>query len=138
MEDSAHCVFCQVIAGKKPCFKVYEDDLVLAIMDIYPATEGHVLVMPKEHVPDIFSISDAAMRATFGTAREIGRAIQGTVDPDGLTMVQANGSAAGQTVTHFHVHLIPREQGRKLRMHGPIQGNPERLAEVARMFADAL
>jgi len=137
MEES-NCIFCQIVAAQKPSFKVYEDDLVLAIMDIYPASNGHVLVIPKQHFADIFAISDPVIRATFGTVRAVSHAIKTVLDPDGLTLVQANGGAAGQTVMHYHVHVIPREQGRKLHMHGPIQGDPDRLASLARTLVEAL
>lgn len=138
MNSEPSCIFCQIVSGTKPCHRVYEDDLVLAFMDIYPATRGHALVIPKEHFPSLLEISEEAMAATAAAARRIAKAIHATVEPDGMSVVQANGAAAGQTVMHYHLHLLPRAVGQKLRLHGPRQGDPEELAGTASEIAARL
>ena len=138
MASDSNCVFCQIISGGQPCHRVYEDDLTLAFMDIYPATIGHALVVPKAHFASVLDISDEAMRAIAGTARTVAVAINRAYDPDGMSIVQANGAAAGQTVEHYHLHLLPRATGQKLRLHGPRKADAEELARVAKTIADQL
>jgi histidine triad (HIT) family protein len=94
------CIFCRIVAGKMPCHKVMETDQVLSIMDIYPASEGHTLVMPKQHYETVFDITASAVQAVALAARSIAAAIHAELSPDGMTITQANGAAAGQTVMH--------------------------------------
>ena len=131
-------IFCQIVSGAQPCHRVYEDDSVLAFMDIYPATRGHTLLIPKEHFESVFDITGAAIQAVSDTARRNAIAIAKLVEPDGMSIVQANGAAAGQTVMHYHLHLLPRAQGQKLRLHGPRQAPAEELAKVAAAIAELL
>ncbi len=102
------CVFCKIAAGEVPSFMLYEDDATLAFMDINPANEGHALVIPKEHATDLYTVSDEALARTTLTARKVAGAVTKTLNPDGLNLVQCNGPAAGQSVMHFHVHVLPR------------------------------
>ena len=138
METEASCIFCSIVAGQKPSHKVLETDLVLAFMDIYPASDGHTLVVPKEHCESVFDINEAAIQAVAAAAREIASAIQAALSPDGMSIVQANGAAAGQTVMHYHWHLLPRTVGHRMRLHGPRQADPERLTELAKAIAEKL
>ncbi len=87
-------------------------------MDAFPAAPGHVLVIPYRHFENVFDIDAVAMAAVADAVRKTAGAIRRALAPDGLTISQANGAAAGQSVAHYHVHLIPRTQGRKLRSHG--------------------
>jgi histidine triad (HIT) family protein len=132
------CIFCKIVAGEKPSHKVLETDTVLAFMDIYPACDGHTLVVPKEHCDSVFHISEIAMQSVAAAGRSIAVAIQAALSPDGMSIVQANGAAAGQTVMHYHWHLLPRTVGRRMRLHGPRQADPERLAELAKAIAEKL
>lgn len=106
MED---CIFCQIIAGKIPSTKVYEDDTVLAFLDISQATKGHTLVVPKRHVPDIYAYDATLAAAVFARLPKIARAIKAS-DPaiQGLNILNNNGELAYQSVFHSHIHLIPR------------------------------
>ena len=135
MTADANCIFCQIARGSSPCHKVFEDELVVAFMDIYPATEGHTLVLPKTHHPSVLEITDDSVRAVASAARSVAQAIDRTISPDGVSIVQANAAAAGQTVMHYHVHVLPRLAGQKLRLHGPRQGDPAQLERVARSIA---
>lgn len=126
------CIFCKIVAGDIPSHKVYEDDQTLAFLDINPATRGHTLVIPKAHAPDLFSVPAEALTAAALTVQKVARLLQQVVRPDGLNIVQNNGSAAGQVVMHYHVHLIPRWAGDgALRMWRPGQTDHAAFAALA-------
>ena len=108
MRRDPDCVFCKIVAGEIPSFKLFEDEATLAFMDINPANEGHALVIPKEHAPDLYAVSDEALARTSVTAKRVAAALARTLNPDGLNIVQCNGAAAAQSVMHFHVHVLPR------------------------------
>ncbi len=117
MTADVDCLFCKIIAGEIPCFKLFENDETLAFMDINPASEGHALVIPKEHANDVHTVSDAAIAATVATAKKIAAAIDKTLNPDGLNLLQCNGPAAAQSVFHFHMHVLPRREGDELKLN---------------------
>ncbi len=117
MTADADCLFCKIIEDEIPCFKLFEDDDTLAFMDINPANEGHALVIPKEHSKDIYTVSDAALTATVKTAKKVATAINKTLSPDGLNLLQCNGPAAAQSVFHFHMHVLPRREGDELKLN---------------------
>jgi len=136
--NEAGCIFCNIVAGTKPCHKVLETDSVLSFMDIFPASDGHTLVIPKHHCETVFDITESAMQAVSLAARRIAAAIRAELAPDGLTIAQVNGAAAGQTVMHYHLHLLPRTQGQSMRLHGSSAADPARLDALARAFAARL
>ena len=117
MTADADCLFCKIIAGEIPCFKLFENDETLAFMDINPANEGHALVIPKEHAADVHAVSDSAITATIKTAKKIAAAIDNTLNADGLNLLQCNGPAAAQSVFHFHMHVLPRRDGDELKLN---------------------
>ena len=111
---------------------VHEDDDTLAFMDIGQVNPGHVLVAAKAHVENIFALDDRQAAAVFRTAARMARAIRAAFTPQGLSVYQANGSAAGQTVFHFHIHLVPRHEGDGMALTWPVKNPPrEKLAEYA-------
>jgi len=117
MSAKEDCIFCKIIAGEIPSFKLYEDDATLAFMDINPASDGHALVIPKEHTKDVHAVSEQAIANTVITAKKIASAVEKTVAPGGINLVQCNGEAAGQSVFHFHMHVLPRRDGDQLKMN---------------------
>jgi histidine triad (HIT) family protein len=126
------CIFCKIVAGEIPCFKLYEDDDTLAFMDINPANEGHALVIPKQHSADIHGVSLAALSSTAVTAKKIAAAIQKTLSPDGMNLLQCNGPAAAQSVLHFHMHVLPRRQGDGLKLNWGLEpGDMNAIGELA-------
>ena len=126
------CIFCKIVAGEIPCFKLYESDDTLAFMDINPANEGHALVIPKEHSADIHAVSDAAISSTVITAKKIAAAIEKTLSPDGMNLLQCNGPAAAQSVLHFHMHVLPRRQGDELKLNWGIEpGDMDAIGQLA-------
>ena len=102
------CIFCYLANGDIPTNTLYEDDCVRVIFDAEPAAEGHVLILPKEHFDNIYELDDDTAGHVFKVAKKIATAMNKTLDMDGLNVVQNNGEAAGQTVFHFHMHIIPR------------------------------
>jgi len=138
MTTDSDCIFCAIVAGSMPCHKVLETDRVMSIMDIYPASEGHALVIPKRHCATVFDISDSDMQAVALAGKRIAAAIRAELAPDGMTIAQVNGAAAGQSVMHYHLHLLPRTEGERMRLHGDEQADPARLEELARAFAARL
>ena len=102
------CIFCRIIQGDIPSKTVYEDDNVKAIMDVAPASKGHIIILPKNHAANIFELSDADASNIFIVAKRIATAVQEEFQCEGINILQNNGEAAGQTVFHLHVHVIPR------------------------------
>jgi len=102
------CIFCKIINGEIPSAKVYEDENVLAFLDISQVTKGHTLVIPKVHKDNVFDLTDEIAANVFSAVPKVANAIKAAYDPIGLNVLQNNGEAAGQSVFHFHMHLIPR------------------------------
>ena len=105
------CIFCKLSNGDIPTNALYEDDVVKVIFDLNPASKGHVLILPKNHFDDIYSMDDATAAHVFQVAVKVAKAMKETLGCEGLNIVQNNGEIAGQTVFHFHMHLIPRYEG---------------------------
>ncbi len=102
------CIFCKIAAGKIPSQTVYEDELFRAILDISPASDGHTLILPKKHFKDVTELEEPYASAVLPVAAKIGKAMTEGLGCAGFNLVQNNGEAAGQTVMHFHMHVIPR------------------------------
>ncbi|WP_301107355.1 HIT family protein [Sporosarcina sp.] len=104
----ASCIFCKIVEGSIPGEKVYEDEHVIAFMDIMPVTKGHVLLIPKKHCENLYDMTEEEAANLFKAAPKIATALKEEFQPAGMNLLQNNGSFAGQTVYHFHMHLIPR------------------------------
>ena len=102
------CIFCKIISSEIPSKTVYEDDDFKAILDISPASKGHVIILPKYHAKDLFELPDEVAGKIMIVAKKIATAVKKAFNPDGVNILQNNGVAAGQTVFHLHVHVIPR------------------------------
>ena len=125
------CVFCMIVAGKIPCFKLWEDDRTLAFMDVNPANPGHALAIAKTHAENLYEMSPEDLAATAQTAQRVAAAVKSAVSPDGINLVQANGPGAGQSVFHFHIHILPRHDGDNLSMNwGHTPGDMEEIKAV--------
>jgi histidine triad (HIT) family protein len=134
----ASCIFCRIIAGDAPCERVHEDELTLTFMDLFPASPGHLLVVPKRHYDDLLGADDASLARVIANSRRIAHALTRALGPDGIGVHQLNGAAAGQTIFHYHMHLIPRRRGDPLGFHGRQRANPVELRELAARIAEAL
>lgn len=139
MQTDANCIFCKIIAGEIPCFKVYEDDLTLSFMDINPANNGHVLVIPREHWRDVHAIPDDLIAAVSVTVKKIASAVAAALSPEGINLVQANGPGAAQSVPHFHMHVLPRRMDDGLKLNwGIVAGDMGRIEALAERIRSAL
>lgn len=105
------CIFCRIANAQLPAAKVYEDALTLAFMDIGQVTPGHVLVATKRHAATLLDLTEAEAAAVMQTAQRLAQAQQTAFAPEGITLLQANGAAGGQTVAHFHLHVVARHAG---------------------------
>lgn len=122
MKDD-NCIFCKIANGEIPTNTVYEDEKFRVILDMGPATEGHALILPKDHYANLFEMPADLLKDACVLAQKIGTIQMKKLNAEGLNVVQNNGAAAGQTVSHFHIHLIPRYEndGQKI---GWNPGNP--------------
>lgn len=102
------CIFCKIAAGEIPSKTIYEDDLFRVILDLGPATKGHALILPKDHADNLFELPDDTAGKVLVLAKKLATQMKEKLDCDGLNLVQNNGEEAGQTVKHFHMHMIPR------------------------------
>ena len=108
------CIFCKIVRKEAPASIVYEDSKILAFMDIRPVSEGHTLIIPKQHYVDIFDTPEETLAATHIVTKKIASAVKKATKADGISIVQQNGKAAGQDIFHLHVHVIPRFEGKKM------------------------
>lgn len=105
------CIFCKIAGSEIPSNTVFEDNNFRVILDIAPANPGHCLILPKCHASDIFELDEALVAASHKLAKKIAVAVKKAVNADGINIIQNNGAAAGQSVSHYHVHIVPRFNG---------------------------
>jgi histidine triad (HIT) family protein len=108
MPEEEACIFCRIISGELPSYKIYEDDYVFVILDIHPVGRGHTLIITKNHYPNVYSIPEEIQAYVYQIAKRIAEGQQKAWSPPGISIVQNNGSAAGQVIFHFHTHVIPK------------------------------
>ena len=106
-----NCIFCKLANGEIPTNTIYEDEDFRVILDNSPATKGHALILPKNHAANLYELPDEDAMAVLPLAKKMGLLMKSRLQCDGLNLVQNNGETAGQTVLHFHLHLIPRYEG---------------------------
>lgn len=105
------CIFCKIAAGEIPSKTIYEDEKFCVILDLGPATKGHALILPKAHAANLFELPEETAAEVMVLAKKIANTMRERLVCDGLNLVQNNGETAGQTVNHFHLHMIPRYKG---------------------------
>ena len=128
-----NCIFCKIIAGEIPSNTIYEDDDFKVILDVSPASKGHALILPKNHVADIFTIDEDVAAKAMKLAKKLATHMKEVLHCDGFNILQNNGEVAGQTVFHFHMHLIPRYKNAKnddMIMWNHLEFTPEELADI--------
>jgi len=129
-EDS--CIFCRIAQKQVPASLVYEDENVVAFLDIKPLNDGHTLVIPKAHYESIFEIPLDLVAYLHGVTKKIAFAVKKATGADGISIIQQNGKAAGQEIFHLHVHVIPRYEGQKLPSFSEIsEAEREKLSQTA-------
>ena len=137
----AECVFCKIVKGDLPCFKVYEDERVLAFEDINPISEGHTLIIPKRHAENLWEISGEDLAAIHLVSQKVAHAFRKVLKPSGLAVLQLNGQGAKQVVLHYHLHLVPRVAGNPplpITNWDLRPGNKEALRKTAGKISEAL
>ena len=129
------CIFCKIANGEIPSNTVYEDEDFRAILDMGPAAKGHTLLLPKEHADNLFELPDETAEKALKVAKSIGKKLISKLGADGMNIVQNNGEIAGQTVLHFHIHIIPRYKDDNQKI-GWVPGKPtaDELAEVCKQI----
>ena len=133
MKD-CNCIFCKIANGEIPSTTLYEDEDFRVILDLGPATRGHALLLPKNHFANLFELDDETARKAILVAKKMAGKMKAALGADGFNLVQNNGEAAGQTVFHFHMHLIPRyENDNAGILWEPGETTPEDMAEVKRL-----
>ncbi len=133
------CIFCKIIAGELPGQIVDQDERTVAFMDIAPATRGHALVVPRRHGRDLHEIDDDDLAATVSAARRLARRMSVHLETDGVNLINSCGSAAWQTVFHFHIHVIPRYHDDPLELPWrPAPGDMDEIARTAQELQGAI
>lgn len=115
MKDN-QCIFCKIAAGEIPSYTLYEDEDFKVFLDVCPTTYGHALIVPKEHYKNLFELDTQTAAKMLPIAKKVGSAMMNTLNCDGLNLLQNNGETAGQSVFHFHTHLIPRYKDDQLKI----------------------
>ncbi len=133
------CVFCKIVAGKLPCFRLLEDETTIAFMDINPVNPGHALAVAKGHWPTVDAIPADVFADVARTAQRVAKAVMKALAPAGVNLVQANGAAAGQSVPHLHIHVMPRHAGDNAMLNWtPVPGDMKAIETVAGKLKAAL
>jgi histidine triad (HIT) family protein len=138
MTADPDCIFCKIVSGELPSFKIVEDDYTLTFLDLFPVSDGHTLVIPKRHFRDVFEIDETSLAAVTAASRRVAHAIEIALQPDGLSVFQLNRAAAGQTVFHYHMHLLPRNAGDPFKLHSRVRASDDALREIAARIATAM
>ena len=131
-------IFAKILRGELPCHKIYEDDKVLAFLDIMPRAPGHALVLPKAPARNLLDVAPDDLAAVIKAAQKIARVSVEAFGADGVTVQQFNEGAGGQVVFHLHVHVIPRKEGIALKPPASVKEQPDVLADQAKKLAAAL
>src|SRR3954449_9484443 len=131
-------IFAKILRGELPCYKVYEDDKVMAFLDIMPRAPGHTLVLPKAPARNLLDVEPADLAAASQAAQKIAKAAMTAFSADGITIQQFNEGAGGQVVFHLHIHVIPRKTGVAMKPPASEKAAPEVLADQAKQLAAAL
>lgn len=131
------CIFCKIANGEIPSKTIYEDGDFRVILDLAPATKGHALILPKEHAANLYELSEEHAAKVLVISKKVAAQMREKLQCDGLNLVQNNGEVAGQTVHHFHLHMIPRymEDGQKIGWE-PGESTPEGLEMVRKQITE--
>lgn len=135
---SDNCIFCKIARGEMPAVSVYENNDVLVFMDIMPVAKGHCLIIPKRHSDSLLDADPDAIAAVAQISVAVANAAKRVVNADGVRVAQFNGAAAGQTVFHYHMHIIPVCEGDNVNMHGRERADSEELTALAAAMAELI
>lgn len=125
------CLFCQIANNEIPSIRVYEDDVVFAMMDIFPESKGHLLIIPRVHAENLFEVDDNTLSHIIAMSKRIAGAAKIAMNADGIKIVQFNGAAAGQTVFHYHMHVVPAYANTPFKRHAGEPADSQQLQHYA-------
>jgi len=131
-----NCIFCKIIKGESPCYKIYENEKVIVFLDINPWTRGHCLAVPKKHFQDIFDVDEETLKALILVVKKISSLAKEKLGALGVNIIQNNGKIAGQIVPHIHFQIIPRYENDGLEMSYTSNYKGDDLEEVAKRLTD--
>jgi histidine triad (HIT) family protein len=131
-------VFAKILRGEIPCYKVFEDEHTLAFMDVMPQSAGHTLVIPKYQAANLFELPTPQLQSLIASTQYLAAAAQRAFNADGVTLMQFNGEAAGQTVFHIHFHIVPRYDGKPMLLHARGMADKDLLMQHAEQLRNAL
>lgn len=131
-------IFARILRGEQPAFTVFEDEHALAFMDVMPQSDGHTLVLPKYPAENLFDLDADAACELIVAVQHVARGVNKAFAPDGIRLMQLNGSAAGQSVFHIHMHIVPVYANQPMRKHGRGMAPTEVLEKHAAMLREAL
>jgi len=131
-------IFAKILRGEMPCAKVYEDGGTLVIMDAFPQSKGHCLIIPRKPSVNLLGVAAKDIGRLFGTVQRVAAAVNKALKPDGIVITQFNGAPAGQTVFHTHVHVIPRYDGQALGAHSGTMADIADLQKLAEQIRNEL
>jgi histidine triad (HIT) family protein len=131
-------IFAKIIRGEAPAFSVYESEHCLAFLDVMPQSDGHTLLLPKTAAENLFDLDPTSAEGLLISAQHVARGIQSAFTPDGIKLMQFNGTDAGQTVFHFHIHIVPCYRGQSVKPHGANMAPTETLEQHAAKIRAAL
>ena len=131
-------IFARILRGEMPAFSVYETENCLAFLDVMPQADGHTLVLPKAPAETLFDLDKNSAANLINSVQHVARGVRDAFTPDGIKLMQFNGTAAGQTVFHVHIHIVPCYDDRPLRQHARGMAEPETLEEHAERIRSAL
>ncbi|PID66875.1 MAG: HIT family protein [Gammaproteobacteria bacterium] len=132
------CLFCKIANHTVPSIRVYEDDIVFVMMDIFPESKGHLLIIPKTHGENLFEMDDKVLAHVIRLSKTIAKAAKNALGADGIKIVQFNGQAAGQTVFHYHMHIVPAYQGVSFKRHAGQPADTQELQQLAEKIKTTL
>lgn len=128
---SDECIFCQILKDQAPCYPIHETRYTRTFLDIFPAAPGHCLIVTKDHFADIFEATPEAISMVGHVSTLIAHTVKQELQCDGVGIFQLNGAAAGQTVFHYHMHVIPCTAEEELTIHSSVPGDPAELEVMA-------
>lgn len=138
MHHVENCLFCKIALGEIPDTRVYEDETVFAMMDIFPESKGHLLVIPKQHAENLFECDEKTLAHIMAVSQRIAIAAKSALQADGIKIAQFNGAAAGQTVFHYHMHIVPAYENVAFKRHAGEPADTALLQEQAELIKVAL
>ena len=128
----SNCIFCKLISGAMPSMRVYEDENTLVFMDIAKDVDGHILAVPKKHCMNILDCDESTLTNLMKTVKKVSKHLVENCGYDGVNLLNASGESAGQSVPHFHIHIIPRKSGDKIDAWPPFDGAERKIEDIFR------